>query len=103
MEKDCDEILLLYAYFLLNIVKPNSFVFTSFNPKSDSLDTFLQTYFSNNHYKKVWKIIKMVLILSHEQASIERDISVIEDLKDASYISKRVIHEFIKLSRLLTT
>lgn len=65
--KDCDEILLLYADFLLNIVKPNSFEFTSFNPKSDSLDNFLQTYFSNNHYEKVWKIIKMVLILSHGQ------------------------------------
>ncbi|GBN13614.1 hypothetical protein AVEN_168381-1 [Araneus ventricosus] len=43
LEKDCNEILLFYADFLLNIVKPNSFEFTSFNPKSDSLDNFLAT------------------------------------------------------------
>ncbi|GBL80197.1 hypothetical protein AVEN_29172-1 [Araneus ventricosus] len=45
----------------------------------------------------------MVLILSHGQASVERGFSVnkaleIENLKDASYISQRVIHEFINLS-----
>ncbi|GBM54241.1 hypothetical protein AVEN_213720-1 [Araneus ventricosus] len=99
LEKDLDEILLLYADFLLNIVKPNSFEFTSFNPKSDSLVTFLQTYFNNNHYEKVWKIIKMLLILSDGQGgfSVNKALET-ENLKDASYISQRVIHEFIKLS-----
>ncbi|GBN39567.1 hypothetical protein AVEN_120402-1 [Araneus ventricosus] len=99
LEKDYDEILLLYADFLLNIVKPDSFEFTSFNPKSDSLDTFLQTCFNNNHYEKVWKIIKMLLKLSHGQGDFSVNKALeIENLKDASYISQRVNHEFIKLS-----
>lgn len=45
----------------------------------------------------------MILILSHGQASVERGFSVnkaleVENLKEASYISQRVIHEYIKLS-----
>ncbi|GBO46978.1 hypothetical protein AVEN_217092-1 [Araneus ventricosus] len=41
----------------------------------------------------------MVLILSHGQGGFSvNKVLEIENLKDASYISQRVIHEFIKLS-----
>src|SRR5215813_6861151 len=103
LQKDCDNILLRFGEFLEKIVKTRMYEYNSFDPKSMSLDTFFSPYFTDSHYSEVWKIFKIIMILSHGQASVERGFSVnkaveIENLKDSSYISQRIILEYIKFS-----
>ena len=102
-KKDCDEIILLFSEFLDKIVKTNIYEFTSFEPQKTTLDDFFSIYFNDKHYEKVWNVIKVIMILSHGQASVERGFSInksieVENLSDISYVSQRSIYDFIKFS-----
>ncbi|KAJ8893124.1 hypothetical protein PR048_005707 [Dryococelus australis] len=72
-----------------NFVRQSLSEFLNYDRKED-LDTFFRCYFS----RTVWNVIKMLLILSHGQASVERSFSAnkaskFENLKEASYVSHR--------------
>ncbi|GBM60279.1 hypothetical protein AVEN_248549-1 [Araneus ventricosus] len=101
--KDGDEILLQFKEFLDKVVKCSFSDFKTLDHKEQRLDTFLCQYFSvdKEKYRKLWDIIKMVLILSHGQATVEREFSLnkaleVENLKENSYIAQRMIIEAIK-------
>ncbi|CAN7986698.1 unnamed protein product, partial [Ixodes hexagonus] len=50
----------------------------------------------NSSYTELWKVVKLLLVLSHGQATVERGFSVnrqvsVENLKDLSYVSQRIV------------
>ncbi|GBL88251.1 hypothetical protein AVEN_22110-1 [Araneus ventricosus] len=99
-ENDCDEINLQFSDFLDSVVKENSVQFSLFDPRTCDLDTFLSPYFDDK-FSKLWGILKLLMILSHGQASVERGFSInkkveVENRKNNSYIAQRVIYDHIK-------
>ncbi|GBM55014.1 hypothetical protein AVEN_238942-1 [Araneus ventricosus] len=100
--KDGDEILLHFKEFLDKIVKCSFSDFKTLDHKEQRLDTFLYQYFSvdKEKYKKLCDIVKMILILSYGQATMERGFSLkkaleVENLKE-NHIAQRMIIEAIK-------
>lgn len=70
----------------------------NFNPESGRLDEFYHESFSNKAVcRHLWEAVKLVLILSHGQASVERGFSInrevmVVNLKEHWLIDQRVIH-----------
>ena len=86
-EKNGDGILNEFSTFLENVVKKSISSFQNFDPKNQELDKFFSQYFQDGEYFKLWEVMKMLLVLSHGQAAIERGFSVnkaieVEDLKE---------------------
>ncbi|RXN18476.1 LIM homeobox Lhx6 [Labeo rohita] len=101
-EKCCDEILREFGHFYDHSLMTASDSFRNFNPESGSLDAFYHEHLSNNaECRHLWEVVKLLLILSHGQASVERGFSVnkevmVENLKEHSLISQRVIHDHVR-------
>ncbi|CAL1262687.1 unnamed protein product [Larinioides sclopetarius] len=95
-EKECDSILMEFNSFF-NEVACNSEEFETFDAFKNRLDKFLSKYLEGKKsYQKLWAVIKILLILSHGQAVVERGFSVnknieVENLKEESYVAKRLI------------
>jgi len=76
-------------------------LFTSFNPSACRLDTLiLDTMSRNDTYSKLWKVVKMLLVLSHGQATVERGFSMnkqveTENLYEESVVAKRTICDYV--------
>ncbi|XP_077545839.1 uncharacterized protein LOC144158676 [Haemaphysalis longicornis] len=68
-----------------------------FDKSADRLDEFFAELLKfNSSYTELWKVVHLLLTLSHGQATVERGFSVnrqvsVENLKDASYIAQRII------------
>ena len=75
--------------------------FTSFNPSVSRLDTMLfDTMSRNESYSKLWKVVKMLLVLSHGQATAERGFSInkqveTDNLSEESVVAKRTICDYV--------
>ena len=73
----------------------------NFNPDSRRLDTFLGNYMHDHiQFAKLWDIFKMLLTISHGQASVERWYSVntdllIENLHEKTVVALRTVHDSI--------
>jgi len=55
---------------------------------------------NNESYSKLWKIVKMLLVLSHDQASMERGFSVnrqteIDNMQEETFVAKRLIYNYV--------
>ena len=89
---------------LFEIVDINKNVFQNFDLKSDRLDRFFSDFIGkNNAYEEVWKVFKLVFVLSHGQSSIERGFSInkqllVENLKEKSLIALRTIEDHLSSS-----
>lgn len=99
-EKSCDEILREFGHFYDPSLMSVSDSFRNFNPESGSLDEFYHEVLSS---KAEWHhlVVKLLLILSHGQATVERGFSVnkevmVENLKEHSLIAQRVIHDHVQ-------
>lgn len=97
--EDCDDILIQFSEFLENVVGQSPSEFLNYD-RTEGLDTFFSGYFLKTPYGKVWDVIKMLLILSHGQASVERGFSInkaseVENLKESSYVARRTVHDYI--------
>ena len=72
-----------------------------FTPDSRLLDTFLGNYMQDHiQFAKLWDIFKMLLTISHGQASVERGCSVnmdllIENLHEKTVAALRTVHDSI--------
>ncbi|XP_075744803.1 uncharacterized protein LOC142803566 [Rhipicephalus microplus] len=68
-----------------------------FDKHTLGLDEFyLELLKGDSSYMHLWKVIRLLLILSHGQATVERGFSVnrqvsVENLKDISYVSQRIV------------
>ena len=89
---------------LFEIVDINKNVFQNFDLKSDRLDRFFSDFIGkNNACEEVWKVFKLVFVLSHGQSSIERGFSInkqllVENLKEKSLIALRTIEDHLSSS-----
>lgn len=94
-ESVCDDILREFSEFCdFAALQAN---FREFEPITDRVDTLLHsTMGANKAFSKVWHVVKMLLVLSHGQASVERGFSInkeliVENQKEASLVAQRLI------------
>ena len=98
---ECDELLSKYKAFLVQMKQDHAVDFRDFTPDSRRLDTFLGNYMQDHiQFAKLWDIFKMLLIISHGQASVERGYSVnkdmlIENLHEKTVVALHTVHESI--------
>ena len=64
------------------------------------LDSYFASIFSGSKFKSVWGLIKLILVLSHGQAQVERGFSVnkevmSENLSEKAAVSKRLICDHV--------
>ena len=80
-EKDCDTLLQEFDLFLDNIPVFGSTQFTNFDSSHDRLDSLFYKFMTGDAYKNLFEVMKLVLVLSHGQAAVERGFSVNKELK----------------------
>lgn len=101
-ESECDVVLEQYYSFLDNIPSLGSVKFTSFDKKNDSVDILFHDCMScSDKYTELYKFLKLVLVLSHGQAGVERGFSVnrqveVENMKHETLVAQRVICDHVK-------
>ena len=99
-ESDCDAIIQEYTSFLDNIPAFGSEKFSNFNFSTDRLDELFSTYMNTHPYQKLFKVVQLLLVLSHGQASVERGFSVnkeleVENLANQSLVAQRLVCDHI--------
>ena len=92
----CDEILQQFEHFMRSVLSSE---LLQFKPGQDRLDIFLHDKMCTP-YPKLWMAVRMALLLSHGQATIERGFSVnkevvIENQQTKSLIARRLIKDHI--------
>lgn len=100
-ESECDA---LYRSFVVFIDKIKDEKFTNFRKSEDSLDSlYYDTMIVTkvDDYVPLFNFIKLFLVMSHGQASVERGFSInkeveVENLKAHSLIAQRVIIDHVK-------
>ena len=99
--RSCDELIRQYDEFVDTVVKPNLPAFKEFDFHKQRLDEFLQQHVvKSGSFLKLWEVMRMVLILSHGQASVEKGFSInrqvmVENLKERSFIAQRTIRDHL--------
>ena len=74
--EDCDAIIRQYKTFLGEIKKHSLQSFAEFKHTEEGVDTFLFSYLGNiPRYQEMWELLKLLVILSHGQAQVERGFS----------------------------
>jgi len=82
-------------------------LFISFSPSASRLDTLmLDTMSRNDTYSKLWKLMKMSLVLSHGQDTVERGFSMnkqveTEHLYEESVVAKRTICDYVSYAGVI--
>ena len=101
-EDTCEDILLQFKEFQ-NCSVPESLVeFGELNPAEARLDTTLHKHlFGKPAYRVLWKVLSMLLLLSHGQASVQRGFSVnkqveVENLQEQSFVVQRLVCNYIR-------
>ena len=70
-EEICEEGVQQYKQLTDEIVEGNHSGFSKFDPLTDRLDTLLHGLMSKDkHFEKLWRLCRMLLLLSHGQASV---------------------------------
>ncbi|XP_054720875.1 LOW QUALITY PROTEIN: uncharacterized protein LOC129230498 [Uloborus diversus] len=100
-EDDCDLILLEFLNFLNSVANDESF--KSFDVSTQRLDVFLMNHLCTDEYRLLWGVIKRLLLFSHGQASVERGFSInkkieTENMKEETYVAKRLVKDALALS-----
>jgi len=76
-EDDCDDIQRQYGHFLDEVVPGEASSFFDFKPTEERVDRLLyQTMASKPEFFQLWNVVRLLLLLSHGQTSVERGISV---------------------------
>lgn len=98
-DENCDSVLQQYSTFLVPII--GSDLFSSFNSNVHRVDEFFSTHMTGENYAALFDIVKVLLVLSHGQASAERGFSVhkeieAENLHEHSLVAQRVICDHLR-------
>ena len=76
-EEICDEVVQQYKQFVDEVVEGNQSGFSEFNPLTDRVDSLLHELMSKDkRFKKLWRLCRKLLLLSHGQDSVERGFSM---------------------------
>lgn len=97
--EQCDELLSLFKSFSTEM-KEHAAAFTTFEPEKERLDKFLGNYMGERKYRSLWELVKMLLTISHGQASVERGYSVnkellIENMQEKTLVALRKVHDAV--------
>ena len=99
-EKVCDNILREFSEFCDSAALQANF--REFDPKTDRVDNLLyETMGSKPSFSSVWDVVKVLLVLSHGQASVERGFSInkemiVENQKEKSLVAQRLIVDHVR-------
>ena len=99
-ESVCDDILREFSEFCDSTALQANF--REFDPKTDRVDTLLfETMGSKPSFSRVWDVVKVLLVLSHGQASVERGFSInkemiVENQKEMSLVAQRLIVDHVR-------
>ena len=98
----CDDILRQYTDLVTYAILPKKDELSAFDPFDNGhrVDVFLERYLNGFEFADLWSTVKMLLLLSHGQASIERGFSVnqqmeVDNLCENTFIAQRVVHDHI--------
>lgn len=101
-ESKCDVVIKQYRFFLDRIVARQHGAFLDFKTKDTRLDDFLKGWLSRESvYEDLYAVMKLVLVLSHGQATVERGFSVnkqitVENKKECTYHSQRLLIDTVR-------
>ena len=64
------------------------------------MDTLFYECMANESYKSLFSVVKLILILSHGQATVERSFSVnkeveVENLKEHTLVAQRIVCDHV--------
>ena len=99
---DCDEVMYQFGQFLGHCAGESDFKdFDPSEPTSRVDKLFYEHMAGNKQLAKVWSVVKLLLLMSHGQATVERGFSVkkevaVENLTERSFIAQRIIHDHIE-------
>ena len=107
MDAQCgDQIISQCRLFLENDVKQYNEKFTKFKREDGRLDEFFfSTCEVDKHYKELSSVIENILMLSHGQATVERNFSlgksfVVDNISETSIINKKHIKDHMLANKL---
>ena len=103
-ENVCDDVLQQLREFLTVTVSENMAQFSEFDPfcTTHRLDVLLHEHMADKPaYRSLWKVVSMLLLLSHGQASVERGFSVnqqvdVENLQEQSFVAQRMVCDHLR-------
>ena len=100
-DENCDNVLQQYSTFLDRVPIIGSDLFSSFNPNVHRVDEFFSTHMTGENNAALFDIVKVLLVLSHGQASVERGFSVnkeieVENLHEHSLVAQRIICDHLR-------
>lgn len=97
-DADGEDIIQQYDEFLDNISVIGSEHFTTFNQYNDRVDSFFMQHMSTPRFEKLLKTLKLLLILSHGQATVERGFSEVEceNMKEKTLVAQRLVYDHVK-------
>ena len=99
-EEEYDTLLQQFAMFLDSIPVFGSERFANFQSAEDRVDTLFFECMANESYKSLFSVVKLILILSHGQATVERGFSVnkeveVENLKEHTLVAQRIVCDHV--------
>ena len=101
-DNECDKVMLQFNHFHDNSLTADSEAFNGFSMETGRVDTFYFDRLSNKaDFKELWKVVKLLLALSHGQATVERGFSsnkevMVENLAQHSLVAQRVICDHVR-------
>ena len=88
-DTDANKLKREYQHFVTEIVHGNPQTLLKFKNydkvKSERIDSLLASLLEESSYRKLWKLVKCLLVLSHGQASVERGFSVNKEVMQHSF------------------
>ena len=101
-DDECDKVMKQFSHFHDNSLTADSEAFKGFSVETDRVDTFYFDRLANKaDLKELCKVVKLLLTLSHGQATVERGFSsnkevMVENLAQHSLVAQRVICDHVQ-------
>lgn len=98
---DADDTIQQYSDFVQESTTHSS-EFTAFDPMTGRVDALFHDKLTlNSSYKKLWSVVKILVLLSHRQATVERGFSVNKEVETVNqvgdtFVSKRLICDYVR-------
>ncbi|KAG1682213.1 hypothetical protein GQR58_011218 [Nymphon striatum] len=107
-EKDCDPLLQEYGLFLDNIPVFGTIKFSNFDNSTNRLDSLFFEYMSGPNYIQLLSVVKLILVMSHGQASVERGFNInkeieVENMKEHTLVARRMVCDHVNTVKGVTS
>ena len=104
----CDNALTQFQESLQIECKSDQFRLKSFNRKEHRLDELFFHCLGIQKYKDLSYVVKIILTLNHDQASVERGFSINKSLvqvnmKEETIVAKKIIRDYMSVNSLKPT